>query len=424
MGVRFIHAADLHIDSPLIGLSAYEGAPLHLLRGATREALRRLVDGAIREEVRFVVIAGDVYDGAWKDYSTGLWFSSEMARLGATGIDVYLLHGNHDAESEITKTLVLPPNVHVFSSRRADTFRIDDLKVALHGRSFRTAATFDNLVQSYPAPVEGWFNIGVLHTALEGNVNHARYAPCSLAELVARGYDYWALGHVHEAAVLSERPGIAYPGNLQGRHIKETGPRGALLVSVDDRTVALSPMYVDVLRWHMLDVDVSTANTFDEVVGAGRDALRCAVDQHADGRPLAVRVRFLGKTAAHGDLFGREPHLRAQMLAAAVNLGAEVVWVEKVVIKTTPVDDEAAILARADALSELQRFISKAAADPTFLATLNEELREVARRAPAELSSERYLPVLEEIRKGELQGLLAEVVPSLMARLTVTETSE
>ena len=227
--MKFIHAADIHLDSPLVGLSAYPDAPAERLRTATREAFERLVARAIEEQVDFMVIAGDLYDGDWKDYHTGLFFVRQMGRLRQAGITVYLLYGNHDAESEVTRSLQLPDNVQVFPARRAETFRIAALQVALHGQSFKHAATTDNLVPGYPAPVPGWLNIGVLHTALEGNAEHARYAPCSVAELQVKGYQYWALGHVHEHWVQRGDVTMAYPGNLQGRHIREQGARGALL---------------------------------------------------------------------------------------------------------------------------------------------------------------------------------------------------
>ena len=138
----------------------------------------------------------------------------------------------------MTRGLELPDNVHVFSSRKAETFRIEHKKVALHGRSFKVAATTENLLPSYPESVAGWLNIGVLHTALEGNAEHAKYAPCSVAELQAKGYQYWALGHVHEHWRLRGYVPIAYSGNLQGRHIRELGERGALLVTAEEGEIA------------------------------------------------------------------------------------------------------------------------------------------------------------------------------------------
>ena len=224
--MRFIHASDLHIDSPLRGLDRYEGAPVDRLRTATRGALERLVDKAISEHVDFVLLAGDIYDQDWQDFHTGLFFREQMVRLDRAGIRVYIVQGNHDAQGVISRQLGLPSNVTVFSSRTAETVRIDELSVAIHGRSFPNRAVDEDLVPTYPAAVPGFFNIGMLHTSLTGRVGHDTYAPTDVATLVTKGYDYWALGHVHAREVVSESPRIVFPGNVQGRHANETGAKG------------------------------------------------------------------------------------------------------------------------------------------------------------------------------------------------------
>ena len=190
---RFIHASDIHLDSPLKGLSGQQGAAADRIRTATRVALENLVGHAIEGEVDFVVIAGDLYDGDWRDYQTGLFFVSQMGRLAKADIPVFLLHGNHDAESQITRRLTLPVNVSVFSARKAETFQLPAFNVALHGQSFRQRDVTDNLVTTYPPPIAGCFNIGVLHTGLGGMQGHANYAPCTIEELINKGYEYWAL---------------------------------------------------------------------------------------------------------------------------------------------------------------------------------------------------------------------------------------
>ena len=184
---KFIHAADIHLDSPLRGLSQYDGAPVDLLRSATRQAFTRLVDISLEEEASFVIIAGDLYDGEWRDFNTGLFFVAEMNRLRQKGIRCFLLQGNHDAESQLTKNLPLPDNVSVFGTRKAETFVLDDIQVAVHGHSFKQRDTFENLATDYPDPNSGAFNIGVLHTGLEGYAAHAKYAPCTLNQLKAKG---------------------------------------------------------------------------------------------------------------------------------------------------------------------------------------------------------------------------------------------
>ncbi|MCE7979539.1 MAG: DNA repair exonuclease, partial [Nitrospira sp. NTP1] len=251
--MRFIHAADLHLDSPLRGLDRYDGAPVARLRTATR---RRLVDRALAERVDFVLFAGDIYDCDWQDFHTGLFFRGQLVRLERQTIRVFIVQGNHDAQGVISKQLVLPPNVTVFSSRAAQTIRLDDLSVAIHGRSFPERAVDEDLVPSYPPPVPGFFNIGLLHTSLTGRVGHDTYAPTDLPTLISKGYDYWALGHVHARELLCERPRILFPGNLQGRHAKETGAKGCELVTVEAGRVESEFVALDVVRWNQLIVSL------------------------------------------------------------------------------------------------------------------------------------------------------------------------
>lgn len=414
--MKFIHAADIHLDSPLSGLAAYKDAPADLLRTVTRDAFTKLVDEAIEEAVDFMVIAGDLYDGSWKDYNTGHFFCREMGRLNKADIPVYLLFGNHDADSEMTKKLALPPNVHQFESRKANTFRIENLKVALHGRSYKEAATVENLAASYPAPVAGWTNIGVLHTALGGYAAHANYAPCSLAELTAKGYDYWALGHVHEHAILQKAPWVVFPGNLQGRHIRETGERGAMLATADESGIhSVERLLVDVLRWHVVDVDASETSSLQDVARLAGRAFEQLIAETPDKIYLSVRVCIKGKTAAHGELFGLESQLREEILGQAASLGLDRLWVEKVRIETEPIADTAHIVARSDAIADLQRFLDAAPEDAALLESLLEDLRPLVDKAPFELIQS--VPELDAIRSGNLTGIVKSVTPGLLAYL-------
>lgn len=419
--MRFIHTADIHLDSPLRGLAAYPDAPAQRLRTATRDAFHNLVTRAIDEAVDFMVIAGDVYDGDWKDFNTGLFFVRQMGRLRQAGIPVYLLYGNHDADSEMTRRLELPDNVHVFASSKAATFRLDAHRVALHGRSFKHAATTENLLPGYPAPVPGWFNIGVLHTALEGNAEHASYAPCSVAELQARGYQYWALGHVHEHAVLrSGATTIAYPGNLQGRHIRETGARGALLVSAEEgELTAVERIEVDVLRWHRLEVDITPATGLRDSVRLAGQAMEQLLEHSAGGHPMAVRVVFTGTSAAHAVLAGQESQLRQEVIAQAVALDAERLWVEKVRLSSrAPAALPALAGEGGDALAELQQMALAAGADADFLRSLQGDLQTLLEKLPHEVLE--ALPELKALRQdpaAHLPERVAQAVPLLMARV-------
>ena len=409
--MKFIHAADLHLDSPLRGLSAYSDAPAEQLRTATRDAFVKLVDIALDEAVDFMVIAGDIYDGDWKDFNTGLFFIRQMGRLRQAGIPVYLLYGNHDAESDMTRSLTLPDNVHVFSSRKAETFAIESLKVAIHGRSFRQKATTENMVPNYPEPVPGWLNIGVLHTALEGNAEHATYAPCTVSELEAKGYQYWALGHVHERSILPEhrqagQTVIAFPGNLQGRHIREQGARGALLVTAQaDEITDIQLLEVDVLRWQQLDVELGP----DDDMASALENLLAETPAHL---PLAVRVVFTGTTPAHETLLAQDEQLRQEIIAQAVAQDAERIWIEKVKVATRP--PQAATSASQglpDALADLESLVLSAQGDPEFINDLISDWQAILEKLPDDVR--RLSPELKELRQDPLSQLTARVQQAL-----------
>ena len=331
---RFLHAADIHLDSPLHGLSRYEGLPEDDIRGATRAAFDNLVQRAIDEDVDFVVIAGDLFDGEWKDMSTGLYFARAMGRLDRAEIPVFLLAGNHDAASVITRSIPWPPNVRLFSARRPETHLLAELQVAVHGQSFSTPAVTDNLVPSYPAAAEHHFNIGMLHTALAGRKGHADYAPCSLDDLKAKQYDYWALGHVHQHEIVCEAPHVVFPGNIQGRTIRETGPKGAVIVTVEDGQVSsIDRLNLDVIRWLAVDIDCTDVPA-DSIAERMRSALLEAWQHGGDGLPLVTRLVLTGETDSAGALIDSAADLRDVARAVAASISPNL-FIEKVKLLVT-----------------------------------------------------------------------------------------
>lgn len=407
--MRFLHAADIHLDSPLLGLSARAGHRAERLVGATRRALARLVDLAVEEEVAFLIIAGDLYDGDWRDFQTGLYFAEQMARLEKAGIPVFLLRGNHDAESTMTRRLSLPPNVQVFDHRKPQSFRRDDLGVVLHGRSFHTRDVTDNLAATYPAPVAGLLNIGVLHTALEGKPPHARYAPCSPADLKAKGYDYWALGHVHERAIIDRDPWIVFPGNLQGRHANETGAKGATLVTTDQgRILDAAHVVLDDVRWARVEIDLkgcaAEAEMADQVVAAlslARDA--------AGERTLAARLVLTGRTVLHRRLKADAARLDAEMELAAARAGGDI-WIERVSVHTQ--DQADAPTLSGDALAELTAVLRGLRDDPQALAPLLDDIAQLKARLP-----DAALAALDLDGDGALITLLDDAEALLLDRM-------
>ncbi len=331
---RFLHAADLHLDSPLRGLEADPSAPAELIRGATRRALGRMVDLALAEEVAFVLIAGDVYDGDWPDFGTGLFFAAQMRRLTNAAVPVFVIRGNHDAANRMTRSLRMP-GVEIFDHAAAHTHRLQQIGVAIHGQSFADQAVPHDLSRAYPPPLAGWFNIGLLHTSAAGYASHAPYAPCEPQRLAAHGYEYWALGHVRTREVLSRDPWIVFPGNIQGRHIGETGAKGVSVVDVDgDRVGSVEHHVLDDLRWAAIEVDL--AGTADEAAALARvqAALEAALHE-AGSRHLAARVTLGGATAAHAALAAEG--LRDKVLNEAQALGgAHRLWLEAVRLRTSP----------------------------------------------------------------------------------------
>lgn len=415
---RFLHTADIHLDSPLLGLAEQEGTAAERIRNATREAFEGLIEHAIDEGVSFLVIAGDLYDGDWRDYKTGLYFVRQMGRLREAGIPVYLLYGNHDAESQITRRLTLPDNVHVFGARQPESFRTEDTGVVLHGQSFRQRAVTENLARSYPEPLADAFNIGVLHTGLGGMEGHDNYAPCSPEELVNKGYDYWALGHVHRGQVIHERPHVVFPGNLQGRHVRESGAKGARLVTVENNEIVdCAVVHTDVVRWSVLPVSVANASGVDDAVGRLRGALEEATDTLADGRMLACRIELKGRTEAHQDLLANEDDLLAEARGCAVGIGDDAAWVEKVVVATEPVAASEALAEREDAVGELLRMLGAASADEELVRQLESDIGGLVRRLHPEARDASEDAVLRMAINEDYAALIAEIMPYLSARL-------
>ena len=337
---RFIHAADLHLDSPLRGLSQREGAPEEEIRGASRRALENLVSLCLEEGVDFLLIAGDLYDGDWPDFNTGLFFNRQMLRLRDVGIPVYLISGNHDAESKITKSLSLPENVQAFPVKKPKSIKHPTLPVTFHGQGFATASVTENLSLNYPDASEGRFNIGLLHCSI-GDSPHAAYAPCTVANLLTKHYGYWALGHIHLHAVLHEAPHIVYSGNIQGRHARETGERGCYVVTVSDDLAVerLDFKALDVVRWGQCEVDLSGVEDTSVALQKIRTVLVEAAAS-ASPRLLCVRLTLSGQTPLHSEFHAGKEAWRAEVVNAAQEVSDEI-WIERIRLKTqSPVDME------------------------------------------------------------------------------------
>ncbi len=411
--IKFIHTADIHLDSPLRGLEAHQGTPVEEIRGATRRAFENLIDLAVDEKVDFLLIAGDLYDGDWQDYNTGLFFVSRMGRLHQAGIKVILISGNHDAVSRITRTMPLPDNVVHLSSRQPQSVVLEDCGVIIHGQSYATKAVRENLASGYPQRDPDYFNIGLLHTSLNGREGHENYAPCKVDDLRSKGYGYWALGHVHKRETVATDPLIIFSGNIQGRHIKETGAKGATLVTVDDGLVVeVEERELDVLRWEVCAVDLAQCETTDSVYNCIRKTLENIL-RNAEGRTLVIRLILTGECPVHAELFERTEQWTEEFRGIAASLGN--LWLEKVQFRTRRKVGLEEILGADTSIAGLIDSIRKAEFDANNVLEMVPEIAVLKSKLPAEIygNDEPFLEILpasDPSLKTEVQEMLISML--------------
>jgi exonuclease SbcD len=293
---KFVHTADVHLDSPLKSLSLRDPEVGELISNATRQSFSGIVDLCLEEDVDALLIAGDLYDGDMNSVKTAGFFAAEMRRLNEGGVQVFIVKGNHDAESKVTRHLVLPENVHVFSTR-GETVDLQKFGIAVHGLSFKDVSAPDSLLPMYPAPIAERINIGLLHTSLAGYAEHDSYSPCSVQNLIDFGYDYWALGHIHKRTVHHQSaPVIVMPGIPQGRSVKESGPKSVTIGVVHDNgQIDIEERLVQVAQFERIEVDVSGLSDMRDLVecldvafGEAASSIECGF--------LVARLNLVGST--------------------------------------------------------------------------------------------------------------------------------
>ncbi|GEN13430.1 DNA repair exonuclease SbcCD nuclease subunit [Myxococcus fulvus] len=321
MHFKFVHAADLHLDTPFRGIAAH-GPLLTRFQESTFRALARIVDLCLRERVTFLLLAGDLFEVKDRSVRARLVLRRELERLHVAGIEAFIVHGNHDPLSGDTGTLGLPSSVKVFGPdwEEAEVRREGRRLCRVQGISYPDVEVREDLSSRFRRTGEG-FSVGLLHANLGGAEGHANYAPCTPAGLGARGLDYWALGHVHTRGELMLPGGglAVYPGNPQGRHVLETGERGCVLVEVEDGGTRRRFVPVDTVRWHRVEVPLTGVATLDGLMGTLSEAVDAACAQELDGH--AVRVVLTGRGPLHrelarpGALSQLEEGLRAKLAA-------------------------------------------------------------------------------------------------------------
>ncbi len=419
--VTFMHAADLHLDSPMRGLGGHEGAPVERLRGATRVAFTQLVDLAISRKIDLLVLAGDIYDGDWQDFNTGLFFRKQLVRLREADIRVFMIHGNHDAQSIISRALPGVEGVTVFSAERCQSEIVESLGIAVHGQSYAQRIVDTDLAAQYPQAIPGAFNIGMLHTSLTGREGHENYAPTTLEVLRSKGYEYFALGHVHTREIVQEAdPRIVFPGNLQGRNVREPGAHGCDLVTVEDgQIVSTEFMELDVLRWHRLSVDITGVETLDVLSQLISTELRSAVAD-ATEHLHAMRVSLTGESALRVVEAEQPGTLRATIEAVVQDIVDAEIWLEKTPLQLRAPVLRDALLEQTDALGEVVRLVNTLRND-------DDALREWFQAQTREMTSLPHTLAHEDpthINLDQMRVMLMEAESTVLANLVEPGTDD
>lgn len=410
MPFRFVHTADIHLDSPLRSLALRNPDLAALIGGATRRAFENIVELCLEEQVDALMIAGDLYDGGQTSMKTALFLAGQLKRLDDEGVRTFIVRGNHDAESRITRELVLPEGVKAFGGR-GEAVEIEGSDVAVHGVSFAKPKAPDSLVRKFKPPVAGAFNIGLLHTSLGGAPGHDDYAPCHVEELVAQGFDYWCLGHVHKRAVHHENPHIVMPGMPQGRDIGEAGPKSATLVHVgDDGSVECMERPVNVAQFERVKVNLAGVEEPREMarrIGERLDKLRAG----AEAEHLVVRLELTGGTPLNWQL-RREPEWVETEARHRAGMAGNA-WIEKVEIAT---EESGKADSNPGAFGELAKAMrGSAVRSEEFRAEADRAMEEIERALPPE--ARRALGANPEDREATLAGLIDEGREAVLARL-------
>ncbi len=334
--LSFIHAADLHLDSPFIGLQQVDEEIARRLRNATFEAFDNLIQSALEHKVDFLLVAGDVYDSADSSIRAQFRFRDGLAKLASHGIPSYVIHGNHDPLDRWIPTLDWPSQVKIFQAddEQHHPFHKDGKAVArIHGISYPTKSVSAKFGRKFQRSGSEPFQIGLFHCNLNGDPRHGDYAPRTLDELRQCNLDYWALGHVHERKVVSEGgPFVAYPGNLQGRHVREAGARGAMLIRANQSgVVAHDFLPLDTVRWEHLKIGIENLSSVDALVSRVQDVL-CA-----DGRSLIARISLVGRGPLYRDLARDATGILSVVRERCTDSASpHFVWVERLENRTKP----------------------------------------------------------------------------------------
>lgn len=297
--IRFIHTADLHLDSPFKGITGLPPARLNELRDSTFKAFDRLIDYAVETRPDFLLIVGDLYDGEDRSLRAQLKFQIAMERLQEAGIPVFVSYGNHDHLGGSWTRFELPPNVHEFTDEVGEAaLSVRGQEVVIHGFSYPQRHVREEMISGFPiAAGKETIHIGLLHGSQAGNESHAVYSPFTVGELQSRRYDYWALGHIHLRQQLSESPPIIYPGNIQGRHRHEQGEKGFYEVELSKSDTKMTFVPTNVIRFASLEVHGTSIRHANVLLETCQQAIETFISENGPSI-IDLEIRMDAESAA------------------------------------------------------------------------------------------------------------------------------
>lgn len=261
--ITFIHAADLHLDTPFKGLEQTSKKMAAKLQVAPYESFTKIIDLALEKAVDFVVLSGDLYNTQRVNIKSQSKFIAELDRLNEVDIPVFMIRGNHDYLTKETAqfSLPLPENTYTFSADVSTHIieTINKKRIAVSGFSYDSQWISKRKIKEYPMRKQNVdMHIGLLHGSAEGiHSDQGNYAPFAVAELREKKYDYWALGHIHLRQQISDHPLAYYPGNIQGLHKNEIGPKGCLYITWEAREHQVEFIPTAPVIWDNVELDIS-----------------------------------------------------------------------------------------------------------------------------------------------------------------------
>lgn len=419
MVFRFVHTADIHLDSPLRSLSLRDPAAAKAISNATRAAFVRIIDLCLEEKVDALLIAGDLYDGDQTSMKTARFLAQQLYRLEEANIPSFIIRGNHDALSKITVELTLPSSVRIFPGRAGVEIiqTANNQPVAIHGLSFSKPEAPDSLLDKYKPRIDGAVNIGLMHTSLNGALGHDPYAPCSEKALYETGFDYWALGHIHKRFVVSNGETIlAMPGIPQGRDVNESGPKSVILGTIDDHgAVNLEERRTSLVQFERVLIDLGSALKWGEHTKLIFNALEKAREA-ASSEQLATRITLMGNTPIAWRLRHDHDLLLDDVRQQAERIGD--LFIEKIETTCAPpkttTDNDAG-----DPLGELESIIKlEIAPSLAFRAEIDAMAKDLRRHTPKDhqrlfaRNEEEWRAYLEEQTEQGIADVLAALRPA------------